>query len=195
MKKRRINPKYHLLKKQKETLTHRVKNAKQTGDVFPWFMDELESEIKMIDGARRKQPYGDPHDENYRRLHYVRYADDFILGFVGPKEDAVHAMSEIRDYLAAELKLSVAEEKSGIHHADDGVVFLGYHVVIPSGRTRLSRHKCGTTKDGRAFYGTARSLNSQVDLRIPAGRVGIFASKSNFVIHKARRFAETIFFT
>lgn len=177
---RRINPKYHRLKKQKEALTHRVKNAKKTGDVFPWFMDELESEIKMTDESRRKQPHGDPHDENYRRLHYVRYADDFILGFVGPKDDAVHAMSEIRDYLAAELKLSIAEEKSGIHHADDGVVFLGYHVVIPSGRTRLSRHKCGTTKDGRAFYGTTRSLNSQVALRIPAGRVWAFCKQKQF---------------
>lgn len=178
--KRRMNPKYHRLKKRKEALTHRVKNSKQTGDVFPWFMDELKSEIKMIDDARRKQPHGDPHDENYRRLHYVRYADDFILGFVGPKEDAVNVMSEIREYLAAELKLSIAEEKSGIHHADDGVIFLGHHVVIPSGRARLRRHKCGTTKDGRTFYGTARSLNSQVDLRIPAGRVWEFCKQKRF---------------
>ena len=33
-------------------------------------------------------PYGDPYDPEYRRLRYVRYADDFVLGFIGPKAEA-----------------------------------------------------------------------------------------------------------
>lgn len=169
--KRRINPKYHRLKKQKERLTRRVRNAELTGDVFPWFKEELQSEIDAIDDNRRKQPHGDPLDENYRRLHYVRYADDFVLGLVGPRTDAEAIMTEIRRFLSNDLSLSVAEEKSGIRHASDGVIFLGHQVIIPANRRRLKRHKCGTTKDGKAFYATARSLNSHVDLRIPRGRV------------------------
>ena len=33
-------------------------------------------------------PSSDPHDPDYRRLRYVRYADDFVLGFIGPKAEA-----------------------------------------------------------------------------------------------------------
>ena len=30
----------------------------------------------------------DPFDPDYRRLRYIRYADDFLLGFAGPKDEA-----------------------------------------------------------------------------------------------------------
>ena len=33
-------------------------------------------------------PSRDPHDPDYRRLRYVRYADDFVLGFIGPRAEA-----------------------------------------------------------------------------------------------------------
>lgn len=39
-----------------------------------------------------KIPYLD-EDPSYRKLQYVRYADDFILGFVGPKSEAVHILT------------------------------------------------------------------------------------------------------
>ena len=35
-----------------------------------------------------KIPSVNTQDENYRRLRYVRYADDFLLGFTGSKADA-----------------------------------------------------------------------------------------------------------
>ena len=33
-------------------------------------------------------PSGEQQDGTYRRLRYVRYADDFLLGFDGPKSEA-----------------------------------------------------------------------------------------------------------
>jgi hypothetical protein len=36
----------------------------------------------------QKLPSLDPYDPNYRRLNYVRYADDFGLAFTGPKQEA-----------------------------------------------------------------------------------------------------------
>ncbi|GAB3275850.1 reverse transcriptase/maturase family protein [Kineosporia babensis] len=37
---------------------------------------------------RRRVPSQDPNDPGYRRLRYVRYADDWLLGFAGPKHEA-----------------------------------------------------------------------------------------------------------
>jgi hypothetical protein len=59
--------------------------------------------------ALRKQaqqlPSIDPHDPDYRRLRYCRYADDFILGFIGPKEEAEEIKQRLRAFLQEELKL------------------------------------------------------------------------------------------
>ena len=62
-------------------------------------------EYKRISGSRRAgkrgdraaardlasscaPPHGDPIDPGYRRLRYIRYADDHLLGFTGPKAEA-----------------------------------------------------------------------------------------------------------
>ena len=47
--------------------------------------------------AAAHAPYGDPKDPGYRRLKYIRYADDHILGFIGPKAEA----EEIKAKLAS----------------------------------------------------------------------------------------------
>jgi group II intron reverse transcriptase/maturase len=44
----------------------------------------------------RDLPVGDPQDPGYRRLRYSRYADDHLLGFIGPKAEA----EAIKDQLA-----------------------------------------------------------------------------------------------
>ena len=67
-------------------------------------------------------------DDNHRKLKYVRYADDFLLGFVGPKKDAFKILQEIAYFLESELELRINIEKSGIKHHEDGVIYLGYHL-------------------------------------------------------------------
>jgi hypothetical protein len=44
------------------------------------------------------------HDPNDRRLRYVRYADDFLLGFIGPKSEAEEIKRQLREFLRDELK-------------------------------------------------------------------------------------------
>ena len=44
--------------------------------------------VRELRQQLRSLPSGDPRDPGYRRLRYVRYADDHLLGFTGPKAEA-----------------------------------------------------------------------------------------------------------
>ena len=61
---------------------------------------------------RAKHPVYDPLDTSYKKLVYVRYADDFLIGEQGSKEDAVSLKAQIKEFLQNELKLELSEEKT-----------------------------------------------------------------------------------
>jgi hypothetical protein len=55
-------------------------------------------------------------DPGYRRLRYCRYADDFMIGVIGSKEDARSVFAEVRAFLTEALALTVTAN-SGQSHA------------------------------------------------------------------------------
>jgi group II intron reverse transcriptase/maturase len=113
-KRRRRNPEY-------ERLTRAMIKAKEQGDV---------ERYRALERERRTLPSVDPNDPNYRRLRYVRYADDFLLGFIGPKSEAIEIKQRIGAFLKT-LGLTMSEEKTLITHATTGRVrFLGYDVYV-----------------------------------------------------------------
>lgn len=79
-----------------------------------------------------------PNDRNFLRLHYVRYADDFIMGLNGPKEYCEKIALECKTFLFERLKLTLNLEKTKITHSQtDSALFLGYRVH----KTKLSKNK------------------------------------------------------
>ena len=111
---------------------------------------------------RRKMqtmPSVDPADPNYRRLRYVRYADDFLLGFTGPRREADEVKRQIGEFLQDQLKLEMSEPKTLVTHGRTKAAhFLGYEVgVMHSDQKR--------DKQGR------RSINGIVQLRVPTSVV------------------------
>nr|NP_943705.1 putative reverse transcriptase and intron maturase [Chara vulgaris]AAP92210.1 putative reverse transcriptase and intron maturase [Chara vulgaris] len=72
-------------------------------------------------------------DPNFRRLSYVRYADDFVIGITGPKTDAIEIRDLISTFLST-LGLELNKEKTKISHIDSGFFFLG--TQISRGRRR-----------------------------------------------------------
>lgn len=133
------NPVYHSLK-------DRVNNHRRAG---------RGKEAKALGQQMRRLPSGDPNDPNYRRLHYLRYADDFLLGFAGPKEEAEAIKVELTRFLQEELKLELSPEKTLITHAQSGVArFLGYDLIGQHGDTKRDRNN-------------RRSVNGVVGLRVP----------------------------
>ncbi|MBI5028996.1 MAG: maturase [Chloroflexi bacterium] len=93
-------------------------------------------------------------DPNYRRLRYIRYADDFLLGFAGPMTEAREIKEKLREFLRDHLKLELSEEKTLITHArTEAAKFLGYEIVT---QQVDSKHTSGK-----------RSVNGVIALRVP----------------------------
>lgn len=65
-----------------------------------------------------------------RRINYIRYADDFLVGIVGSKEDCVEFKAKIQKFLADRLKLELSDEKTLITHSAEYARFLGYDIRI-----------------------------------------------------------------
>ena len=76
-----------------------------------------------------------PIDANYKRIQYTRYADDFLVGVIGSKEDAETIKSDIKKFLEETLKLEMSDEKTKITHTGDRARFLGYDVTVSRDQT------------------------------------------------------------
>jgi group II intron reverse transcriptase/maturase len=112
-------------------------------------------EASALTKEAQRLPTVDPHDPAYQRLHYVRYADDWLLGFVGPKEEAEVIKERLRTFLRETLKLELSQEKTLITHATTGAArFLGYEIVTHLNDEK--RNHCGH-----------RTLNGHIGLRLP----------------------------
>ena len=104
--------------------------------------------------ARRRLPSQDPDDPDYRRLRYVRYCDDFLLGFAGPKHEAEEIKAKIRAFLRDQLKLELSASKTLITHATTQAArFLGYEIRAQHSSTKITA--------GR------RSVNGVIALFVP----------------------------
>ena len=83
-------------------------------------------------------PSTDPHDPGYRRLRYIRYADDHLLGFAGPKAEAEEIKQRLAQFLHDELKLELAAAKTLITHArTQAARFLGYDITVQHNDTKI----------------------------------------------------------
>ena len=101
-------------------------------------------------------PSVDPYDPGYRRLRYVRYADDFVLGFIGPKAEAQQVKESLETFLRDSLKLELSKEKTLITHAtSQAAQFLGYELV---------NQQANDQHDHRG----QRKVNGRIGLRVPA---------------------------
>ena len=87
-------------------------------------------QIKEFDRQRASIPCSDGMDSDYRRLKYVRYADDFLIGIIGSKEDAKQIKEDIKNFLNEKLSLELSDEKTLITHTEKSAKFLGYEIYV-----------------------------------------------------------------
>lgn len=92
--------------------------------------DSIISEIRMIEKERCNVPLSEAIDENYKRLKYIRYADDFLVGVIGSKADCKVIKEDIKVFLSEKLKLELSDEKTLITNAQKPAHFLGYNIYV-----------------------------------------------------------------
>lgn len=144
--KRKPNPAYVRLQDR----THRLERAGRHREARPLRQQQW------------RLPASDPHDPAFRRLHYVRYADDFLLGFAGPRAEAEAIKAQLTTFLRDTLKLELSDAKTLITHARTHAArFLGYELRV------LQRDQRRTARKASARHVT-RSINGVVELRVPA---------------------------
>ena len=93
-------------------------------------------------------------DPGYRRLKYARYADDHILGFIGPKAEAEEIKARLAEFLRETLGLELNQDKTLITHArTQRARFLGYDISVWHCNTKIT--------SGR------RAANGKIALKVP----------------------------
>jgi group II intron reverse transcriptase/maturase len=122
-------------------ISSRAHRARMRGD---------RAKARELGKQQRRMPVSDPQDPGYRRLRYVRYADDILLGFSGPKREAEEIKRLLAKFLREDLKLELSPEKTLITHARTHAArFLGYEITIGHDENR-------------------RAINGVVKLRVPS---------------------------
>jgi group II intron reverse transcriptase/maturase len=111
-------------------------------------------ELHSLSKLKRTLPSLDPYDPEYRRLRYIRYADDFLLAFAGPHSETEKIKELLRNFLRDNLKLELSEEKTKITRArHEAARFLGYDIH--------TLHNDQVMTNGR------RAINGRPGLKVP----------------------------
>jgi hypothetical protein len=123
----------------------RLARARRRGD---------RAQARELRRQMRSLPALDPMDPGYRRLLYCRYADDHILGFIGPKAEAEQIKAELARFLRETLALELNPDKTLITHARTRAArFLGYEIIAQHSSTKIT--------------GGRRTANGKIALRVP----------------------------
>ncbi|WP_170289431.1 reverse transcriptase/maturase family protein [Metabacillus lacus] len=108
-----------------------------------------------------KENTSDPIRESCKRMKYVRFADEFLIGVHGSKEDCEQIKNDAESFLKEHLKLEMQEVKTHIRHSTHSTGFLGYDVFISHNhRAAKKQHSI----EERKYHGT-------VQLEIPTGTI------------------------
>lgn len=148
--KRRLSKESNDLANERKRTVRKLKKVKDGTEKAA-----LVARLKAIEQERAAFPNGDEMDESYRRLKYIRYADDFILGVIGSKEDAQRIKEDIKSFLSESLALELSEEKTLITHTGKSAKFLGYEITV----TRDNHQRRDVRGCLRRTYGKRVRLN------------------------------------
>lgn len=152
--KSRITAGYSRLSGKMTRVKQKIKKAEEAGNMAE--KERLLKELKKLRSQLLKTPCKSQTD---KEIKYVRYADDFIIGVRGSREDCEEIKRKLSCFIRDSLKMELSEEKTLITHSNTYARFLGYdmrirrsNVIKPNGR--------GTTQ---------RTMSNHMELAVPLG--------------------------
>lgn len=145
----KITPEYRELHNEIKRLSYRMKK-----------LDGTEKERVLAEyQQKRKQLMTIPcTSQTDKKLKYIRYADDFIIGVKGSHEDCQWIKSKLAEYIGLTLKMELSAEKTLITHSSECARFLGYDVCV---------RRSGKIKRGGPGNVKKRTLNNHTELLVP----------------------------
>ncbi|MDE5582248.1 MAG: group II intron reverse transcriptase/maturase [Ruminococcus sp.] len=147
-----------------------LKKRKQYGDLTDDTQKKsLLREIHRLETEMRKLPY---KDATGRKIVYVRYADDFLIGVSGSRKDCEKIKQELTAFIFGKLKLELSDEKTRITHSSENARFLGYDINVR--RNNQTKRKANGT--------VQRTLNQSVELLVPFEKIEQFMYQREIVI-------------
>ena len=147
---RLTTPEYGKILRQRRLLSQRIKTADEPE------RSVLLAEYKELTAKMLKTPCKSQTD---KKIKYIRYADDFLIGVNGSKEDCVQIKAQLSEFIANELKMELSKEKTLITHSNEYARFLGYDVRV--------RRNNDTIKHGASGQVKKRTLNNMTELVVP----------------------------
>lgn len=145
-KARKINPEYNRLNAR--TMYIKKKNSVNWESKSDEEKVTASREVKRLLKLKLNIPKTNPMDSTYKRLLYTRYADDFLIGLIGSKEDAQKVKGDISEFLYSKLRLQMSDEKTLITNSREKARFLGFDITVDRS-TLPNRDKNGVV--GRHF--------------------------------------------
>jgi len=127
-KKKRINPEYN--KAMKRASYYRRTGREKWVDLSAEERKARKRNLKVLEDTERQITPALPMDESFKKIQYVRYADDFIIGVIGSKADAEQIKNDVGRFLKDRLDLEMSETKTKITHTGDKARFLGYDITV-----------------------------------------------------------------
>ncbi|MDD6484826.1 MAG: reverse transcriptase domain-containing protein [Clostridiales bacterium] len=113
-------------------------------------------EAKRLKRDSQKYPSKKQMDDSYKRIQYTRYADDFLIGVIGLREDAERIKTDIKRYLQDKLKSELSDEKTLITSGKDKARFLSYDITV-----------CKDAATKKTKRGQSRLYNDRIKLYVP----------------------------
>jgi len=151
------------------------KLKKQGADMPEGKREELHTKIHQSRMQKLETPYYPAIEPHFKCLQYNRYADDFVIGIIGSKEDAQQVKADIKQFLWEKLGLVLSEEKTKVTHSSELIRYLGYDFTVSRDKS-LERNENGALQ--RVYYG-------KVQLYLPKEKwVGKLREYKAFVIKK-----------
>jgi len=156
---RKPNTKYlYLLELRKQLLLQ--------GESNPRLRKTLTKPIREINRRILQTPSGDFHDPSYIRVKFLRYADDVIIGVIGPKSLAEQVREEMAIFLKEDLKLELNQQKTVITHlATERAQFLGY--LFQTAGPRWRRRNLQRKGSPHNVIQTIKTTTGNITLLVP----------------------------